>query len=174
MVVSYLAHDPIPNFVETERQVRGLDRALVVRESRLAELGNELRLSADVSESIGRQLIALYRRTNKRHRPLTDGSTLPRHFEDDTDRNHHPAFRRIEIGREQGGVRVLLMERRAGEENVEERFTAAVPDPTDSREGAPSSLSPAPSGSDVRVLRPGRAGRGLPREADARAGSSEA
>ena len=87
IVVSYLAHDPEPGFAEAKAKVDAHRFGVQALRGELHKLAEELRSAVELAKERGWQLIGYYRMVNRRYRP-----SPPAYFDDETDKNHRPAF----------------------------------------------------------------------------------
>ncbi|MGH7961799.1 MAG: hypothetical protein ACRERD_08230 [Candidatus Binatia bacterium] len=93
-LLSYLAHDPEPGFAEAKAKLDWSNAAVRRLEGKLDQWANAFRTEVEMLKQAGWGLMAYYRKVNRRRR-----DTVPGYFDNDSDKNHLPAFVAVrEIG----------------------------------------------------------------------------
>ena len=94
-LVTYLSHDPEPNFAETKAKLDRYNAGVSDLEGRLDQWATEFETEVEMLKQAGWSLMAYYRNVNRRHRK----EKAPNYFDDDTDKNHRPEFVKVrEVG----------------------------------------------------------------------------
>ncbi len=87
MLVTYLAHDPEPGFVQARKRVEASERRLERLDGVLGQLIASLRAEAEMAKEAGLELVSFYRLLNRRGR-----DSCPRYYDDPSEPAHRPEF----------------------------------------------------------------------------------